>query len=94
MSEPPKRWEVILTRQPEKILRRLPKDLLKRIDKAILSLAENPRPPQCTRLKGYENLWRVKASDWRITYAIEDDRLVVLILEIMPRGGAYRSLRG
>jgi mRNA-degrading endonuclease RelE of RelBE toxin-antitoxin system len=31
-------------------------------------------------------------GDWRIVYAIEDDRLIVLVLEISPRGSAYRDL--
>jgi mRNA-degrading endonuclease RelE of RelBE toxin-antitoxin system len=34
----------------------------------------------------------VRVGDWRITYALEDDRLIVLIVEIAPRGGAYRDL--
>lgn len=85
------RWTVILERQPEKLLRRLPRDLLQRLDAAIMGLGENPRPAGCKRLKGH-NLFRVRVGDWRITYAVEDDKLIVLIVEIAPRGGAYRDL--
>ena len=90
----PRRWQVILTRQPERILRRLPRDLLRRIDRKLLELAIDPRPEGCKQLTGYESLYRVRVGDWRITYEVEDDRLIVLVLEIAPRGGAYRNLKG
>ncbi|MCH8290889.1 type II toxin-antitoxin system RelE/ParE family toxin [Candidatus Poribacteria bacterium] len=41
---------------------------------------------------GYENLYRIRVGEWRISYAIEDDKLIILILEIAPRGSAYRNL--
>jgi mRNA interferase RelE/StbE len=85
------RWQVILKRRPEKVLRRLPQDLRRRIDQAILDLAHNPFPEGHKKLVGYENLYRIRVSDWRISYAVENDRLIVLVLEITPRGGAYRS---
>jgi mRNA interferase RelE/StbE len=85
-------FEVILTRQPQKILRKLPKDVLWRIDRAIQDLAADPRPVGCKKLVGYDNLYRIRAGDWRISYAVEDDRLIILVLEISTRGGAYRNL--
>ncbi len=86
-------WQIRQTRQVEKVLRRLlAQDLVKRIDRAILALAEEPRPRGCKRLRGTgeANLYRIRVGDWRISYAIEDDLLIVLILEVAPRGGAYR----
>ena len=93
MSKPDRRWQIIVDRQPERIFRRLPKPLLQRIREKIWSLAENPRPPGCKKLVGYDNLYRVRLGDWRISYAIEDDRLIVLVLEVAHRSKAYRSLR-
>ncbi len=92
MSDRPARWQIFLARQPEKILRRLPKDLLQRIDAQFEELVINPRPAGCKKLAGFENLYRVPVGDWRISYAIEEERLVILVLEIAPRGGAYRKL--
>jgi mRNA interferase RelE/StbE len=85
-------FEVIITKQPQKILRKLPKDLLRRIDRALQNLAADPRPVGCKKLIGYNNLYRIREGDWRISYAVEDDRLIVLVLEISPRSGAYRNL--
>jgi mRNA interferase RelE/StbE len=85
-------FEVIITKQPQKILRKLPNDLLQRIDRTLQSLAVDPRPVGCKKLVGHDNLYRIREGDWRISYAVEDDRLIVLVLEISPRGGAYRNL--
>lgn len=57
---------------------------------AIQKLGQNPRPPGCLRLVGEEDQWRVRVGDWRIVYAIEDGRLVVLVVTVAPRGGVYR----
>lgn len=86
------RYRIQVERQAERMLRRLPKDLLERLRAAIRGLATQPRPDGCKKLAGYANLYRVRVGDWRIVYAIEDDALLVLILDISPRGGAYRNL--
>ena len=57
-----------------------------------MALAKNPRPAGCKKLSGFDNLYRVRVGDWRISYAIEDERLVILVLEIALRGDAYRNL--
>jgi mRNA interferase RelE/StbE len=85
-------WQVIIHRKAEKMLKRLDGDILKHIRAAIRALAGDPRPNGVKRLTGYENFFRIRVGDWRIIYAIEDDTLIVLILEISTRGGAYRDL--
>lgn len=86
------RWQVIIHRKAERVLKRLDGDTLERMRQAIRELASEPRPIGYKKLTGYENLYRVRVGDWRIIYAIEDKQLVVLVLEISPRGGAYRNL--
>jgi mRNA interferase RelE/StbE len=90
MPESERRWTVIVGRQPKRTLRRLPRDLLQRIRETIGNLADDPRPPGCKKLAGYENLYRVRVGDWRISYAVEDDRLLVVVVEAAPRGAAYQ----
>jgi mRNA interferase RelE/StbE len=85
-------WQVIIHRKAEKILKRLDGDTLERIRRVIRSLANDPRPGGVKKLIGYDNLYRIRVGDWRVIYAIEDDRLIILVLEISPRGGAYREL--
>ena len=86
------RYQILIEREPRRILRRLPRPVLERLRTSILSLADDPRPPGCIKLSGHQDLWRVRDGDWRITYALLDKELVVLIVEVSPRGGAYRNL--
>ena len=90
MTTTEQRWKVLIHRRAERVLRRLPRNLLGRIDRVIEALATDPRPPGCKKLSGSDNLYRVRVGDWRISYAVEDDRLIVLVLEVAPRGRAYR----
>jgi len=85
-------WQVVIHRKAERVLKRLDGDMLEGIRRAIRGLAREPRPPGYKKLTGYENLYRIRVGDWRIIYAIEENQLVILVLEIAPRGGAYRSL--
>ena len=85
-------WQLVISRQPAKTLRKLPRDLRERIDRAILALSVDPRPVGCKKLSGYTDLYRVRMGDWRITYAIKNAELIVLVVEVAPRGGVYRDL--
>jgi mRNA interferase RelE/StbE len=85
-------WQVIIHRRAEKILKRLDGDTLERIRSAIRNLASDPRPVGVKKLAGYDNFFRIRVGDWRVIYAIEEERLFILVLEISARGGAYRNL--
>ena len=84
-------WKIIIHRKAEKILKRLDGDILKRVRQSIRDLGVDPRPLGHKKLTGYEDLYRVRVGDWRIIYAIEGDKLIVLVLEVSTRGGAYRD---
>lgn len=65
----------------------------------ILAFADEPRPPGCVKLPGVEALYRVRQGPYRIVYAIEDDRLVVIVFgsrtakEVYRKGRRTRSLQ-
>lgn len=93
MGEPNQIWKIYLHRNAEKALKKLPREVVERVWKKIRSLESNPRPDGCKKLQGqYDNHYRVRVGDWRISYAVEDKELIILVLEIAPRGGAYRNL--
>lgn len=85
-------YTVLLKRDPERIMRRLPADLRRRIQQAINALADDPRHAGVVAVKGLSSAYRVRVGDWRIVYQIEDDVLIVLVLEVAPRGEVYRKL--
>jgi mRNA interferase RelE/StbE len=62
----------------------------KAINESTLSLGENPRPESCVKLKGLDNLYRIRVGPYRIIYTIQDDKLIVLVLEIGDRKDIYK----
>ena len=63
--------------------------LFARIDRKILTLAENPRPAGCKKLKGHRDLWRVRVGDWRVIYIIDDSTTRVSITRVAHRREVY-----
>ena len=83
-------YRIVLTPEARRNLLKLPKDVVRRVDACILALAEEPRPPQTRKLRGAENLWRVRVGDFRIIYTIEDKKLLIVIIRIGHRREVYR----
>lgn len=88
------KYSIVITTHAERSLKKLKRerDLVRRLDRKIRSLAQDPRPPGCKKLKSnrFDNLYRVREGDWRILYAVEDDRVVILIMDVVRRDQAYR----
>ena len=69
------------------------RDLGMRLRDAIKELGQNPRPRGVKKLQGSHDLYRRRLGDWRITCAIHDDKLLVLVIEVAARGNAYKDLQ-
>lgn len=82
-------YSIQWTREATRDIKRLDATLRKRIVRAVEELADHPRPPGCKKLIGYVDTWRIRVGDWRILYRIDDKVLLVMILRVRPRGGAY-----
>jgi mRNA interferase RelE/StbE len=83
-------YVVLFCRSAQKELDALPEELISRILVKIEGLAVEPRPDGCKKLKGKQNHWRVRLSDYRIIYSIDDDSLNIEIITIRHRSQAYR----
>ncbi|MBC8346432.1 MAG: type II toxin-antitoxin system RelE/ParE family toxin [Candidatus Marinimicrobia bacterium] len=70
--------------------KKLPKKIQSKIREAIDKLKTEPRKIGCKKLRGTNNLYRVRVGDYRIVYEIEDDRLIILVLKIAHRKDIYR----
>ena len=82
-------YELVFKRSVAKDLRGFPKQDVKRIWQRIRSLADDPRPAGCEKLSGQER-YRIRQGAYRIVYAIEDARLIVLIVKVGHRRAVYR----
>lgn len=71
-------------------LRSLDRTLQRRILAKVETLQDNPRPALAVRLRGHD-AYRIRIGDYRVIYAIADERLVVLVVEIGHRREVYRD---
>lgn len=83
-------YRIDLSPEAKKNLRRISDCRLHdRLIEAIADLADTPRPPECKKLVGAVDQWRIRVGDWRVAYVIEDGRLMVLVVRAAPRGEVY-----
>jgi mRNA interferase RelE/StbE len=85
----PELYIVSLSLRAQRETRRLDRQILARIAKAIDSLAENPRPSGCLKVKTAEGLWRIRVGDWRIGYEVDDTTRTVTIIAVGHRREFY-----
>lgn len=71
-------------------LDKLTEPLAARILRAILSLANDPRPPGCRKLRDRPE-WRIRVGDLRVFYLIDDQAESVLVTDIDSRDQAYKK---
>jgi mRNA interferase RelE/StbE len=82
-------YAVELKPSARKELESLPDTVLTRVIRKIESLAPDPRPAGCKKLKGYKDLWRVRVGDWRIVYIINDATRLVSVIRVAHRSKVY-----
>ena len=81
-------YGVRLTKQAENFLKKLDKKSGVRVRNKLRQLGRNPRlgKPLTANLSG---MWSLRIGKYRSIYTIEDDKLVVLIIDIGHRKGIY-----
>lgn len=74
-----------------KELERLDDRLIVRIVAKIEGLSVDPRSSGCKKLRGYQDLWRIRVGDYRVVYIIDDPRKIVSITRIAHRRDVYQE---
>lgn len=84
-------YQLTYTKRAKKSLLSLPPNVARLIRDKLRQLAENPYATSnnATKLQGRPG-YRLRVGNWRIIYEIQGDRLVILVLDVGPRGGIYQ----
>jgi mRNA interferase RelE/StbE len=82
-------YQVTILPAVDRVVARLPKEIRSRITQRLVSLASNPRPPGCVKLTG-QDAYRIRVGDYRIIYTIQDERLIVVVIDVGHRREVYR----
>jgi len=81
-------YQVRITKTAQKQLDKIPSQIAARLFDLIQSLATNPRPHGCKKLKGRDG-FRIRKGDFRIIYDVIDNLLIVEVIAIGDRKDIY-----
>lgn len=72
-----------------KALAKLDKPVRRRLQAAIDRLADEPRPAGVVAIKSQPGHLRLRVGDRRVVYKVDDDRVVVLVVDLGHRREIY-----
>ena len=76
-------YQLKLTSRAQRQLDKLPAEDMGRIVAALQQPGGNPRPSGAKKLKG--SIYRIRAGDWRIIYAVLDNDNLTIVGKIARR---------
>jgi mRNA interferase RelE/StbE len=72
-----------------KEFRKLSSNIQQRIKTPINALKTDPRPTGAIKLKGSDDLYRIRVGDYRVVYSIDDAIKIILITRVRHRREIY-----
>ena len=84
------RYRIEISQSAERQLRKLRREVLSRVVRAILALGDDPHPKGSRKLSGYDDVFRIRVSQYRILYSVSGKKLIIIILKIGQRKDVYR----
>ncbi len=84
-------YRVMESKQAQKALLKMQPVWARRIRRKIAEVAADPYGdhPNVKRLRG-SPYYRLRIGDWRALYSLEDDALILLVIDVLPHGSAYK----
>jgi len=83
-------YRIEVSATAEKQIRKLRREDQLRVLRAIRDLAGESRPSGSRKLRGYDDVFRIRIGTFRVIYSVEKDRLLILVLKVGHRRDIYR----
>lgn len=81
-------YKLFIEKAVYKQLKNIPEKDYQKIMASIATLANNPRPPGCKKLKGRPG-YRIREGNYRVIYEVNDKILTVTVIEAGDRKEIY-----
>lgn len=82
-------FRIEYSRRAERSLRSYNPDIRRRILDKIADLRDNPFPRGVLKLRGEENVYRLRVGDYRVLYEVYLQQNAILIVKIDHRSTVY-----
>ena len=80
-------YQIIIKKKAKKYIDKLPINEKRRVVSAIEQL---PNGEDIKKLKGHDELLRLRVGDYRIVYTVDNGKLIVLVIDAGNRGDIYK----
>lgn len=82
------KYTVEIGKKAQKFIKKLPVPDKERVLRAIYKL---PDGTDILKLKGRENLYRLRVGNYRVIYMVDDGKLIVIVIDAGNRGQIYNK---
>lgn len=84
-------YRIEYSRDAARTLGRMPRNTAETVRSKVRALAADPLAPNnnVKKLVGRPG-YRLRVGDWRVIYELQDTVRIIDVIQIAPRGGAYR----
>ena len=83
-------YQIIIKKKAKKFIDKLPMNERKRIAYAIEQL---PNGEDIKKLKGHDELLRLRVGEYRIIYSVDNGKLIVYVVDAGNRGDIYKRYK-
>lgn len=80
-------YHIIIKKKAKKFIDKLPINEKKRVVSAIKYL---PNGEDIKKLKGHDELLRLRVGEYRIIYSVDNGKLIVYVVDAGNRGDIYK----
>jgi mRNA interferase RelE/StbE len=84
-------YSIVFSKEASEAFSRLPSGIKRKVAERIDALAENPVPHNAKKMQGYTALYRIRFSEWRVVYEVQDTEVLIEVLRIGHRKEVYRQ---
>lgn len=84
-------YRIEIARTAERQIEALPSADRGAVVRAIQALAAEPRPRGCRKLRGAEDVFRIRVRRCRVLYSVDDRTVLVIVLKVGHRKDVYRD---
>ena len=82
-------YQIQIQKRAKKFIDKLPQNEKQRIVRAIEAL---PVGDDIKKLKGHDDLLRLRVGDYRILYTVDHGELLIIVIDVGNRGQIYKRL--
>lgn len=79
-------YSIVIKKRAKKYIDSLPQNKRIQIVSAILQLPDG----DTKKLKGHDDLFRLRVGEYRIIYSIDGSKLVIVVIDAGSRGDVYK----